>query len=157
VVAAIARLDHAIHEGTFLNADCLIPRGPWSRLKEGIIATHLSARRWQDRVILLLGIWLFVSPWAMGYPGDSPPAVNAFITGAIMTALAIFDLYKTYLWAVLVNIVVGAWVAASPWLVDVVGDRAMSASMLIVGLATLILGLWEMRTDPDLLQQWAGT
>jgi len=121
------------------------------------MAMHLSTRRWQDQAILLLGAWLFVSPWVLGYPSASPPAVNAFIAGAIIAALAAFDLYKTYVWAVLVNIVVGAWVAVSPWLVDVVSDRAMSASMLIVGLATIVLGLWEMRTDPDLHQQWLGT
>jgi len=121
------------------------------------MAMHLSTRRWQDQGILLLGIWLFVSPWAMGYPSYSPPAVNAFIAGAIMAVLAAFDLYKTYVWAVLLNIVVGAWVAVSPWLVGVVGDRPMSGSMLMVGIATIVLGLWEMRTDPDLHQQWAGT
>jgi hypothetical protein len=125
--------------------------------KENIMAMHLSTRRWQDQAILLLGVWLFVSPWVLGYPSESPPAVNAFIAGAIIVALAAFDLYKTYVWAVLVNIVVGAWVAVSPWLVDVIADRAMSASMLIVGLATIVLGLWEMRTDPDLHQQWIGT
>ncbi|MFC5458645.1 SPW repeat protein [Massilia niabensis] len=121
------------------------------------MATHLSAKRWQDGVILLLGVWLFVSPWVFGYPSDSPPAVNAFIAGAIIAALAAFDLYKTYVWAVLVNIIVGAWVAASPWVVDVVADGRMSMSMLVVGIATIVLGLWEMRSDPDLHQQWAGT
>lgn len=121
------------------------------------MATHLSSKRWQDGAILLLGVWLFVSPWVMGYPSDSPPALNAYIAGAIIAALAAFDLYKTYIWAVLLNIVVGAWVAVSPWLVDVVTDRAMSTSMLVVGLATIVLGLWEMRSDPDLHQQWAGT
>ncbi|WP_313704393.1 SPW repeat protein [Massilia sp.] len=121
------------------------------------MAMHLPIRRWQDQAILLLGLWLFVSPWVMGYPSDSTPAVNAYMAGALMVALAAFDLYKTYIWAVIVNIVVGAWVAVSPWLVGVVGDRAMSASMLVVGLAAVGLGLWEMRTDPDLHQQWVGT
>ena len=121
------------------------------------MARHLSSKRWQDGAILLLGIWLFVSPWVLGYPNDSPPALNAFIAGAIIAALAAFDLYKTYVWAVLVNVVVGAWVAASPWFIGVVGDRAMSTSMLVVGIATIVLGLWEMRSDPDLHQQWAGT
>lgn len=120
------------------------------------MATHLPTKRWQDGVILLLGVWLFVSPWVMGYPSGSPPAVNAFIAGAIIAALAIFDLYKTYVWAVLVNIIVGAWVAASPWVVDVVADGPMSMSMLVVGIATIVLGLWEMRSDPDLHQQWSG-
>ena len=121
------------------------------------MAMHLSTRRWQDQVILLLGLWLFMSPLAMGYPSDSPPAINAFIAGAIMAVLAAFDLYKTYAWAVFLNIILGAWVAVSPWLVDVMRDRAMSFSMLIVGLATIVLGIWELRTDPDLHQQWAGT
>lgn len=121
------------------------------------MATHLSTGRWQDGGILLLGVWLFVSPWVMGYPSDSPPAVNAFIAGAIIATLAVFDLYKTYVWAVLVNIIVGAWVAASPWVVDVVADGPMSMSMLVVGIATIVLGLWELRSDPDLHQQWTGT
>ena len=121
------------------------------------MAMHLSTRRWQDQVILLLGVWLFVSPWVFGYPSDSAPAVNAYIAGAIMAALAAFDLYKTYAWAVFLNIIVGIWAAVSPWLVDVMPDQAMSASLLLVGLATVVLGLWELRTDPDLHQQWAGT
>lgn len=121
------------------------------------MAMHLSTRRWQDQGILLLGVWLIVSPWVMAYPSDSPPAINAFIAGAIMAALAAFDLYKTYAWAVFLNILVGVWVAVSPWLVDVMPNQAMSASLLLVGLATVILGLWELRTDPDLHQQWAGT
>ena len=121
------------------------------------MATHLSAKRWQDGMILLLGVWLFFSPWAMGYPIDSPAALNALIAGAIIAILAIFDLYKTTVWAVLINILVGAWVAASPWVVDVVADGAMSMSMLMVGIATIVLGLWEVRSDPDLHQQWTGT
>jgi ABC-type enterobactin transport system permease subunit len=124
---------------------------------EDIMALHLSTRRWQDQVILLLGIWLFVSPFAFGYPVGSPPALNAFIAGAIMAILAAFDLYKTYVWAVIVNMVVGLWAAVSPWLVGVMHDRAMTASLFIVGIATIVLGMWELRTDPELHSQWIGT
>jgi succinate dehydrogenase/fumarate reductase cytochrome b subunit len=118
---------------------------------------HYSTKRWQDQVILLLGIWLFVSPFVFGYPSSAPAALNCFIAGAIMAILAAFDLYKTYVWAVVVNLLVGVWVAVSPWLIGVVGDRAMTSSLLIVGIATVVLGLWELRTDPELHSQWAGT
>jgi hypothetical protein len=50
----------------------------------------------------------------MGYPSDAPPTTNAVIAGIIMAAMAAFDLYKTYVWAVVLNLVVGAWVAVSP-------------------------------------------
>ena len=121
------------------------------------MAMHFSTRRWQDQVILLLGIWLVVSPWVFGYPGGSPAALNAFIAGAVMAILAAFDLYKTYVWAVLLNIVIGAWVAVSPWLVGIAADRGMTWSMAVVGIATIVLGLWELRTDPELHRQWADT
>jgi succinate dehydrogenase/fumarate reductase cytochrome b subunit len=117
----------------------------------------ISAKRWQDRAILLLGIWLFISPFALGYPGGSPAALNAFIAGAVMAALAACDLYKTYVWAVLVNLVVGVWTAVSPWLVGVVQERPMATSLLAVGIATIVLGLWELHTDPELHAQWEGT
>jgi hypothetical protein len=121
------------------------------------MAMHLSTRRWQDQVILLLGIWLFISPFALGYPSNSAPAINAFIAGAVMAILAAFDLYKTYVWAVLLNLIIGAWVAVSPWLIGVVQDRPMTTSLLVVGIAAIVLGLWELRTDPELHNQWAGT
>ena len=60
------------------------------------MALHYSTKRWQDQVILLLGLWLIVSPFALGYPATSPPADNAIIAGIVMAAMAAFDLYKTY-------------------------------------------------------------
>ena len=118
------------------------------------MAMHYSAKRWQDQVILLIGIWLFVSPWVFNYPADSGAAINAYAAGIIMAVLAAFDLYKTYVWAVLLNVILGAWVAISPWLVKTLPDRAMTASLLISGVATVVLGLWELRSDPELHSQW---
>lgn len=121
------------------------------------MALHYSTKRWQDQVILLLGLWLIASPWVMGYPSDSPPTTNAVIAGIIMAAMAAFDLYKTYVWAVVLNLVVGAWVAVPSWFIGVLQDRVMMSSLIATGAATVILGLWELRTDPELHQQWRGT
>ena len=121
------------------------------------MALHYSTKRWQDQVILLLGLWLIVSPFALGYPSASPPFDNAIIAGVIMAAMAAFDLYKTYVWAVVLNLIVSAWAAVSPWFVGVLQDSAMTASLLLCGAATVVLGLWELRSDPELHQQWRGT
>ena len=121
------------------------------------MAMHLSSRRWQDQLMVLIGVWLIVSPMAFAYPSDSAPAMNAFIAGAIMALLAAFDLYKTYVWAVLCNILVGVWVAVSPWLVDVTRDPAMSWSLAVAGVATVVLGLWELRSDPELHSKWTAS
>lgn len=118
------------------------------------MATHLAARRWQDWLILLIGLWLCVSPIAFGYPADSAPAINALAVGVIMAALAVFDLYKTYVWAVVINIAVGIWTMLSPWLIGADADTMMATSLFLSGLATVVLGLWEMRSDPELHRQW---
>lgn len=118
------------------------------------MARHPSSRRWQDQVMVVIGVWLFVSPWVLGYPNYSPPAQNAFIAGAVIALVAAFDLVKTTVWAVLFNIVVGMWVAVSPWLVGVVRDPAMTWSLVIAGIATIVLGVWELRSDPELHRQW---
>lgn len=118
---------------------------------------HPSARRWQDQAILLLGLWLVVSPWALDYPSGSAQAMNAWIAGAVIAVLAAFDLVNTYVWAVVVNLLAGVWVAVSPWVPGVADRGPMMSNSLIVGIAVIVLALWELRSDPDLHRQWAGS
>ena len=121
------------------------------------MALHLSSRRWQDQLILVLGVWLLFSPFVLGYPAESAQAINAYLAGAVIALLAAFDLYETYVWAVLVNMLLGVWVAVSPW-VPLTMDRAyLMTNNVIVGIAVLVLALWELRSDPELHRQWART
>ena len=120
------------------------------------MAIKLPTKRWQDLAILLLGVWLFISPWVLGYPSDSSIAVNAYIAGAVIAVLAAFDLYKTYAWAVMINLLAGWWVAVSPWVPALLDRSAMMTNSVIVGAAVALLALWELRSDPDLHRQWAG-
>jgi succinate dehydrogenase/fumarate reductase cytochrome b subunit len=120
------------------------------------MAMHMSSR-WQDRVILLLGLWLFAAPFILGYPSESKQAVNSYTAGLVIALLAVFDLYKTYMWAVVVNMLVGLWVAVSPWVPAFADRSALMTNHVIVGVAVLVLALWELRSDPALHKQWAIT
>ena len=120
------------------------------------MATNFKLKRWQDQVILLLGLWLIVSPWAFSYPEGSPQMLNALVSGLVIAVLAAFDLYKTYFWAVVVNLLVGVWVAVSPWVLRLADQRVVMWNELIVGIAVVILALWELRTDPELHKHWPG-
>jgi succinate dehydrogenase/fumarate reductase cytochrome b subunit len=120
------------------------------------MANNLSVKRWQDQLILLLGLWLFLTPWIFTYPIPSPQAWNAFAAGAVIAILAAFELYKTYFWAVVVHLLLGIWVAISPWVMKVASDRELMWNELIVGVAVIVLALWEMRTDPELHKHWPG-
>lgn len=114
------------------------------------MATNRSLKRWQDQLILVLGLWLIVSPWAFSYPSGSTQMVNAVVSGLIIAVLAAFDLYKTYFWAVVVNLLVGVWVVISPWVLKLADQRVVMWNELIVGIAVAVLALWELRTDPEL-------
>lgn len=120
------------------------------------MAIQFSTRRWQDQAILLLGVWLFFSPFVLGYDSSSAIAMNVFIFGALIAILAAFDLYKTHAWAVIVNLLAGLWVAVSSW-VDALADRsALMINNVIIGAAVAVLALWELRSDPELHRQIAG-
>lgn len=120
------------------------------------MAFTYSKHRWQDQVILLLGLWLLVSPWALGYLASAPLSLNASITGALIVLMAAFDLFKTYAWAVVVSLLAGVWIAVSPWVPALADSDALMVSNVIVGIATVVLALWELRSDPDLYRQIAG-
>ena len=120
------------------------------------MASNFKLKRWQDQVILLLGLWLLVSPWAFSYPEGSPQMINAFASGLVIAVLAAFDLYKTYFWAVVVNLLVGVWVAVSPWVLRIAEQRVVMWNELIIGIAVVVLALWELRTDPELHKHWPG-
>jgi len=120
------------------------------------MANDRSVKRWQDQLILLLGLWLIVAPWALAYPSGSPQMNNSVASGLIIAVLAAFELYKTYYWAVVVNLLVGIWVAISPWVLRVADQRVVMWNELLVGIAVVVLALWEMRTDPELHKHWPG-
>ncbi|TFW21672.1 SPW repeat protein [Duganella callida] len=120
------------------------------------MANDSSVKRWQDQLILLLGLWFFISPWVFSYPVGSAQAWVAFVSGAVIVVLAAFDLYKTYFWAVVLNLLVGIWVAVSPWVLRLGDNVELVWNSLIIGIAVAVLALWEMRTDPELLKHWPG-
>ncbi len=89
---------------------------------------------WHDRLVLLLGIWLFFAPFALGVPSLSHPAVVSayvcavFLVGSAAQAPAIPDVIEEW-----VALVAGAALAATPWLLDYAGDAALKWNAVAVG------------------------
>ncbi len=44
---------------------------------------------WQDGLMLLLGIWLFFSPWILGFAGIQSAFWNALLFGVILAGMSI--------------------------------------------------------------------
>ncbi|MES2931979.1 MAG: SPW repeat protein [Pseudomonadota bacterium] len=121
------------------------------------MANAVSTKRWQDQLVLVLGIWLFISPWVLSYASDTSPAWNAHIAGIIIAVIAALELYRTYFWAAVINLLAGLWTAISPWALGVASDSTYMTNALIVGIAVFALTLWEMISDPELSKHLPGT
>ena len=73
-------------------------------------------KRWQDWVMLVLGVWLFLSPFILGYPDfGSTASVNSFLFGIIVSALALAALGRPQMWEEWVNLVLGLWLIVAPF------------------------------------------
>jgi len=100
--------------------------------------------RWQDVVMLLLGLWLCVEP--LVFPGETGEGVsaNAIIVGAVLAALALAALYRLetpHEWAL---VIAGAWLFVSPWILGFADAPRASWSHWIVGIAVVVLAGWEL-------------
>ena len=99
--------------------------------------------RYCDVANLILGAFLFVSPWIFGFAGTTA-AENANIVGVIIALLAIAAIAAFAIWEEWLNLIVGLWTLISPW---VLGFQATTAAMtvsVIVGLLVAILAAVEI-------------
>ena len=103
-------------------------------------------RRWVDWVNVMLGVWLIASPWLLTMTaGNGFAAWSSWSVGAGIVALALFSMYKPAVWGDAVGIVLGVWLAASPWTLGFASASATAANAVIIGLLVIGYALWAMR------------
>jgi hypothetical protein len=116
--------------------------------------TNLRVKRWQDWGNLLLGAWLFISPWVMRYPSEIPNATwNAHILGAAIVVFAAFAMYMPRIWEEGLNIALGIWLIASPWILGFETYRDVTTNTVIVGALVTALAAWAMLQHKD-YEKW---
>src|SRR2546423_851521 len=104
-----------------------------------------------DVINLLLGAWLFLSPWIFGFVGEVAPSWNGWLSGIVVAGLAIAALAAFAEWEEWLNLIVGIWVAVSPWLVGFSVNAAATRVHLIVGVIVAVVAairLWLAHQGP---------
>ncbi|GLI03035.1 SPW repeat protein [Phytohabitans aurantiacus] len=98
-----------------------------------------------DGLTLLTGLYLAMSPWVVGFTGDSPSltASNLFSGVAVaLLALVFASVYGRTHGITWVTAVIGAWTIVAPWLVNgPTPDNSAIVSNVIAGALCLLLGL----------------
>ncbi|HVX79149.1 MAG TPA: SPW repeat protein [Bradyrhizobium sp.] len=105
-----------------------------------------------DVANLILGAFLFFSPWIFGFEAGKA-SQNANIAGVIIVILAIAALAAFAVWEEWLNLIVGLWTLVAPWVLGFQGTPAMTVHV-IVGIAVAVLAaieLWLMSHNPPRL------
>ena len=113
----------------------------------------MTIRRWQDRANLMLGLWLFVSPWVLDYAG-TVAASNAHFMGAAVLLFAFIAAYLPQAWEEIINTLIGLWLVASPFVLGYTALASVALHTVVVGLLAIACAVWAMFSDPRLYKHW---
>ncbi len=102
-------------------------------------------QRWQDWVNLILGAWLFFSPWILQYATGGPGTWNSYIFGIGVALFAALALFVPRRWEEWTNFAIGIWLIISPFVLRF-ESRTAVWNVIILGLAVSLFALWAMST-----------
>jgi len=111
----------------------------------------MRIRHWQDVASLLVGVWLVLSPIALGFAGAA-----AWITLVLGLSVIVFAVegfvIPSYLeeWG---ELLIGLALLVVPWTVGYEQESATVSSM-VSGILVILFGAWELVTDPDFTTWW---
>ena len=107
-----------------------------------------SYNHWQDWCNLVLALWLFASPWLLGYSGAPVAAWNAYVVAVVVAFFSIAAMAKFAQLEEWINALVGLWLIASPWLVGYTEMAAATWNHVIVGVLIVAFSGWELAAAP---------
>ncbi len=109
-------------------------------------AARMNSVRAASTIVLLAGIWFFVSPWVYGAYTNAN-AWNSWIVGAVLFIFGCIRVarpaYSTALsWC---NMVLGIWAFFSPWIYGYMGNTGRFINSLCVGVVVFVLSIASAR------------
>lgn len=106
-------------------------------------------KHWQDPVNALLGAWLIVSPWVLGFRASLPAVIATLVLGVLLFASSVGEMAVPESWEEWLDAVVGVVLIASPWLAAFSNVAVATWNAVVCGAAVVVLALWVLATDDD--------
>jgi len=107
----------------------------------------MQTKRWQDWVMLVLGAWLFISPfWMAAYAStQSVAAWNAYVLGVLVVICAWWALAAPQTWQEWVNLVLGIWLIIAPFVLAFYRNESGAAwNSVILGVLIGADAIWML-------------
>ncbi|WP_407116585.1 SPW repeat protein [Bradyrhizobium sp. LMG 9283] len=109
--------------------------------------------KWCDVANLILGAFLFFSPWIFGFDAGLA-SQNAYVAGIVIAILAIAALAAFAVWEEWLNLIVGLWTLIAPWVLGFQDAKTAMTVHAVVGILVAVLAaieLWMMSQNPPRL------
>lgn len=111
-------------------------------------------KHWQDPVNALLGAWLIVSPWVLGFQGVTIAMVTTMAIGAVLLASSAGAMSVPAAWEEWLDAILGAGLMMAPMLLGFDSVDPALVNALITGAIVTFLALWVLATDEDFAAAW---
>ena|SRR5436190_12645801 len=113
------------------------------------VMSEWSNEKLCDVANLVLGVFLFFSPWIFAFD-SGPQTQNAFVSGVIIAVLSLAALAAFAVWEEWLNLIVGLWVIISPWVFGFEQSTAMTVNVVtgILVAALAAIELWIKYQQP---------
>jgi heme/copper-type cytochrome/quinol oxidase subunit 3 len=108
------------------------------------MSNWLTTKRLQDWINVTLAALLFISPWVLGYVEHEVAALNACAAAVLIAGFALAALTAFADWEEWINLALGLWVAAAPWLLGFAGVATGAWAHVVIGLLVAALAAWEL-------------
>lgn len=131
------------------------------------MTANVAMRRWQDWGNLVLGVWLFLSPWILrftveaaasappGTPGGAAAAGavasggasftsaawDAWVLGVVIAIIAVIAMVRIAPWQMWATLILGIWVFIAPWILSFTGLANAAWDHWIVGALVFLVSL----------------
>jgi hypothetical protein len=99
----------------------------------------------------VLAVFLFFSPWLIGYREVQIASWNAGVCGLAIGLMAAFAITRLQEWEEWSSAALGLWTAVAPWILGFAGAVTAMWTHVLVGLAVLVLTaveLWLIHGSP---------
>jgi hypothetical protein len=111
-------------------------------------------KHWQDAVNALLGGWLIVSPWVLGFQGVVVATVSTMAVGALLIASSLGAMQVSQAWEEWLDVILGVGLMLLPVLLGFDAVRPALQNALIAGGAVTFLALWVLASDDQFAGLW---
>ena len=108
------------------------------------MANVFDSKHWQDYANMVLAIILFVTPWVLGYADQPSPAWNTWVSAVVIAGLAIAAVMAFAEWEEWLELVLGLWVAVSPWILGFAGNVTATWAHVAIGILVAVIAAWEL-------------